>query len=426
MKYGKTIVPMLSVAALLLTACASDDVTTTALKAEAVNIAVSEVQAVSRAGFVGELDPLFIRATGIGVYAYVTSGTTWAAGGSTRTPNFMLNEHVTFESSQGWVYRPLKYWPNQAATPASIDRVSFFAYAPYVDLDKVPYNDAAAALTAAAADGFEYQGILSLPSTDTEGTPKIAYTVAPNPAFSVDLMYGVAARPYTADESTSPEETPIEAGKPFTDMTKQLADGQLEFRFCHALTRLTAYADITDNEDFPTDFNNTRVVFSDITIGGGQLLFKRGILSLLNTTANTPEWENIGGPVGNLSDYIDTSVKRSTAGASASAYFANQPLGVTLETKSVFGLGVDGRTPAALLFIAGNWTGDPTLTVTYHIIKRNGSEPYEYSEDEVTQTVTLKDVVFSPGSSTVLRLHLDFSEADPVLKVDASKFTEQW
>ena len=160
-----------TLAVLLITACNADNASALddrsgsgTLSSEAVTFGVSEVQAVSRAGFVGELDPLFIRATGIGVYAYVTSGTTWTAGGSTRTPNFMLNEHVTFESSQGWVYRPLKYWPNQAATPASIDRVSFFAYAPYVDLDKVPYNDAAAALTAAAADGFEYQGILSLPS----------------------------------------------------------------------------------------------------------------------------------------------------------------------------------------------------------------------------------------------------------------------
>ena len=442
MKYGKTIVPMLSVAALLLTACASDDVTTTASKAEAVNIAVSEVQAVSRAGFVGELDPLFIRATGIGVYAYVTSGTTWAAGGSTRTPNFMLNEHVTFESSQGWVYRPLKYWPNQAAegsnpvdaqgggqatTPGSIDRVSFFAYAPYVEIDAVSYNDATTAMTAANTDpDFKDEGILSLPSTDTEGTPKIAYTVAPNPAFSVDLMYGVAARRYTAEETTGGQGATVEEGMPFTDMTKEVAGDRMYFRFCHALTRLMVYADVIDNEETPVDFLNTRLVISGITIGGGQLLYKRGILSLLNTTADTPLWEYMAGEVGSMDDYISTDMKRQAEGAFTDAFFAHQPLGVTTETQSVFGLGVDGRTPAALLFIAGNRTDDPTLTVTYHIIRRDGTPPFGYTEARVTNTVELKDVTFAPSETTVLRLHFDFNEKDPVLIIDSDKYTEQW
>ena len=441
MKYGKTIVPMLSVAALLLTACASDDVTTTALKAEAVNIAVSEVQAVSRAGFVGELDPLFIRATGIGVYAYVTSGTTWTAGGSTRTPNFMLNEHVTFESSQGWVYRPLKYWPNQAAdgsnpvdgvgggtatTPDDIDRVSFFAYAPYVDLDAVAYHDATEAIAAADDPAFTGEGILSLPDDNTTGTPKIAYSIAPRPAFSVDLMYGVAARLYLANENAGSQGANVEEGMPFTDMTKLQADGQLEYRFQHALTSFTAYIDIIDNEDFPTDFANTRVVISNITITGGQLLYKRGVLSLLNTTANTPLWEDIAGPVGDMSDYIATAVKRSNEGTSVSARFAHQPLGVTTTEQSVFGLGVDGRTTAALLFIAGPRTADPVIKVTFHVMKRDASEESGYSDKEVTQSAVLKDVEFLPGHNTVLRMHIDFTESDPVLTVDPTKFTEQW
>ena len=456
MLHNRLYTALTSLAVLMMTACNADVPTASDERSgtsgtsfqEAVTFGVSEVQAVSRTGFVGELDELFMRATGFGVYAYITTDNrTWASAGATATPDFMTNQHVTYEGSEGWVYRPLKYWPNEAVdgtdpvdgmgggtattTAGGTDRVSFFAYAPYVNTDAVPYNDAAAALAAAAIPSFAHDGILSLPDDGTQGTPKIAYCVAKKPAFSVDLMYGVAARRYFADENTGGQGEAVDAGMPFTDMTKQLADGRLEYRFCHALTRLTVFADIIDNEDFPTDFNNTRVVISNITIAGGQLLYKRGMLSLENTTANTPQWQDIAGAVGDMSDYIATAVKHTDEGKFSSTYFAHQPLGVTTTEQSLFGFGVDGHTAAALLFIAGEASAAeprewPLLTVTYHVIRRDGSEPFGYTDTEVTSEVSLENVVFKPSETTVLRLHFDFNEKNPTLIVDATKFTEQW
>jgi hypothetical protein len=83
------------------------------------------------------------------------------------------------------------------------------------------------------------------------------------------------------------------------------------------------------------------------------------------------------------------------------------------------------------LFIAGEANADeprvwPLLTVTYHIIRRDGSEPYGYTDTEVTREVTLKNVEFKPSETTVLRLHFDFNEKNPTLIVDSDKYTEQW
>ena len=416
---------------LLITACnadvpaASDERSGTSGTSfqEAVTFGVSEVQAVSRTGFVGELDELFMRATGFGVYAYVTSdGGTWASAGSTATPDFMTNEHVSYEPNDGWTYRPLKYWPNEAAD-GTIDRVSFFAYAPYVDLSDVAYHDATAAMIAAAAPAFTGEGILSLPIAATAGTPKIAYSVASRPAFSVDLMYGVAAPPQ--------EGTVVSAGMPFLDMTKEAVFDRIDYRFCHALTRVVAFADVIDNVEEPVDFLNTKLVISGIVLGGGQVLYKRGVLNLQNTEANAPKWEDKDGMVGDMTDYMATTMLHTDAGKSTDTYFAHQPLGVSTTEQSLFGLGVDGRTAAALLFIAGEANADeprvwPLLTVTYHIIRRDGSEPYGYTDTEVTREVTLKNVEFKPSETTVLRLHFDFNEKNPTLIVDSDKYTEQW
>ena len=58
----------------------------------------------------------------------------------------MVNEKLLWNATnQGWYYNPLKYWPNETdndsqssnatmldGTFSHIDRLTFFAYAPYV------------------------------------------------------------------------------------------------------------------------------------------------------------------------------------------------------------------------------------------------------------------------------------------------------
>ena len=76
---------------------------------------------------------------GFGVFGYFTNNGDYDA--NTSTPNFMYNEQVTYTTATGtlaqWTYEPVKYWPNEfgdAAQSDDLDKVSFFAYAPYVDV----------------------------------------------------------------------------------------------------------------------------------------------------------------------------------------------------------------------------------------------------------------------------------------------------
>ena len=77
-------------------------------------------------------------AAGFGVFAFFTDNGDYDA--NTSTPNFMYNEQVTYKASgtlADWTYEPVKYWPNEygdGAQSDDVDKVSFFAYAPWVDV----------------------------------------------------------------------------------------------------------------------------------------------------------------------------------------------------------------------------------------------------------------------------------------------------
>jgi hypothetical protein len=89
---------------------------------------------------------------GFGVFAYLTDGTAFdtqfpnAAAYTTFANFFMQNQQVTWNNSyqnadevwqKDWVYSPLKYWPN-STNNATSRYISFFAYAPWVDVSTNP------------------------------------------------------------------------------------------------------------------------------------------------------------------------------------------------------------------------------------------------------------------------------------------------
>lgn len=104
--------------------------------------------------------------TTLGVFAYLTSG---AFDGSSSTPNFMYNQKVEWQTAdKSWNYSPLKYWPGNTT-----DKISFFAYAPYVD---------------EAASG----GSTPIFKKKTgAGFPKFDYAVPAAENSQVDLLTGV-------------------------------------------------------------------------------------------------------------------------------------------------------------------------------------------------------------------------------------------
>jgi len=375
---------LLLCATTLIAACTADGTDEATNDHVPVMFALDESQApepgdggTTRAGFEGEMTAQAIRSTGFGVYARMTGGSGF---------NFMSNQYVGWAGS--WSYHPVKYWPNQSS-----DHVSFFAYAPHVDNSDAPYTDAATALSRCVADG--HYGILSLPAAAATGDPKIAYRVAANPAESVDLMFGVAAHAYDATTAAlGTSATTVAAGMPFLNMTRQLANSPLAFRFAHALAGLTVY--VTAEALDAIDWSRTRILIEDISLGtAGQQLYTRGILNLNNTTPFQPLWESLDGAVSSLADAIDVRLRYD-----AGATFGAQPAGLQLQTRPIFGQGFDGS-DARLFYIPGPAVsgGVVTMTVTYHIMKADGT-------DRTLVSTAAPDFSFAPGHTVALNLHL--------------------
>ena len=113
----------------------------------AINFSVYTPRTVTRAGVGGISTDAGLKdnttdfgKAGFGIIAYYTDDEKY--DGETSTPNFMYNTQVKYNASSTstatkWEYNPVMYWPNEFGTSANsenIDYVSFFAYAPYIDV----------------------------------------------------------------------------------------------------------------------------------------------------------------------------------------------------------------------------------------------------------------------------------------------------
>ena len=127
----------------------------------------------------------------MGVFAYHTSDNFSDAA----TPGFMFNQKVErTENKAAWTYSPLRYWPNNPA-----DKLSFFAYAPYVD---------------ETAEGGSNPAFLD--KTVAKGFPTLTYTVASVEADQKDLLVSI----------------------PLMNQTYQGTSGSIGFTMKHTLSRV--------------------------------------------------------------------------------------------------------------------------------------------------------------------------------------------
>lgn len=136
----------------------------------------------------------------IGVFGYSHTGT-WAANGTTAVPDYYLNQAVIDRNGTGnWTYNGVtKYWPTDDK------KVSFFAYAPYDDLD-------------------EYFNLI--PSTkNVAGSPQMTYSVPASVYDQIDILYNMQR-----------------------DQTRNTNNGTVAFTMDHALTRIGFQIKLKDNE----------------------------------------------------------------------------------------------------------------------------------------------------------------------------------
>ena len=260
----------------------------------------------TRAGFAGQIDLTQLKKKkaeggGFGVFAYYTDNNEYDPQ---RIPNFMYNQAVFWNGEDGsgtndiWQYEPIKYWPNEYGTSAisdDADKVSYFAYAPYVDV--IPSTGK----IAGAADEAKW-GITGMSRNSATGDPMIKYMVSFDKDKMVDLLWGVCDDPQWRIINNNLQvlnegvkglpwlnvERPLEAA------TQAAAtSSKLKFNFKHALSQLNVQIDTyADGDAAATIDAASRVYIRSISFTG---FATQGCLNLNNTDANKALWLDYSG-----------------------------------------------------------------------------------------------------------------------------------
>ena len=246
----------------------------------------------SKAGKTGELttDGLKVADAGFGVFAYYTADEPYSGASG---PSFMYNEKVTYDGTN-WVYSPIKYWPNEfgaAASSDEVDRLTFFAYAPYVAV--TPSNG--------MVTGDNTTGIVALSRNSVGGDPIVKYIVSLDPTKCVDLCWGVSKNGLT--ESVDGNNNHVAAGAPYIDVVKLKKDAKIEYDFRHALSAINVTIDAAVDATTPGTAvdADTKIFIRSVSFEG---LATKGALNLNSTAENGPLWTDYSGAGVPLSEVL--------------------------------------------------------------------------------------------------------------------------
>ena len=384
----------------------------------------------TKAGKTGELTTATLQEAdgGFGVFGYYGNG---ALYNESSKPDFMYNEVVTYAAGSGkWEYHPVKYWPNEFGTAASseaVDRLSFFAYAPYAEV--IPSTGIVTATGEAANTG-----IIGLSRNIAAGDPMVMYSASLTPGAGVDLCWGVAAADFTS--SVDGDNNHVDKGSPFINVIKPKTGDRLQFEFNHALAQLNVQVDADiDVESHATSSlaAGTHIYVRSVTFTGFTL---RGSLNLNANTTNGPAWFDLSGS-GRLKRDPITIFDGRTDGLEAIAADVNEvpsglypaivqdgtTVGVTNTPVNLFN---STEKEAPILVIPTS--GVPVkVTIVYDVETADPSLPGYLSdgvtrgisvENTITKTVQLSgaNMALEAGKKYVLGLHLGLTS----VKFDAT------
>lgn len=395
----------------LLSCTSSDDAITEPTDNEnTIVLGVKEVVSpVSRVQHTGSMDFAQLETTGFGVYGYEGSA---EYESSTKEYNlFTANTHVTFVTDGtapttsldipgSWKYTEessgLKPWNKDK-------KYTFFAYAPYMSAGEGTYGT--------------NPGINAI-STGS-GDPTISYTVATDPAESVDLLWGVRT------------DTKEKSGLPWIDLQQGQTNSAVLFTFYHALCAIGVRAQVlVDQENRLTDFEDRshlgtigkadgcKVTLKSITITPAGTtspvkaavpLYKSGVLNLHNTTAHVPNWQSKSGTIAvfelNSSAVIDPKL------LDPHPDHVNDATGYEVMTSAAYDTEVPGVTESAntqnviksnnLFMHIPQEAQDYDISVQYFITYKTETG---YHREEVSGTAKVKDLELVAGVKYYLNL----------------------
>ena len=295
----------MAAAALALAACTSDDLSVNDSRRQqpqqsdstAVGFDVYAPRTTSRGGYVGTIGNTQLQLSkadggGFGVFGYYTDNNDYDPQSQ---PNFMYNQYVGYDSGNSrWVYDPIKYWPNEYgsdATSDDADRVSFFAYAPYVEV--VPSTGKLIKQGEPTSDEDKW-GITGMTRNSATGDPIVKYIASFDQDKSVDLLWGTVGASKTQWDIVQGGATQdLDEGLPWLNVqrpreaaTQTQASQRVTFQFEHALAQLSVNIDADIDEAGHSHENaldsKTRIWVRSVTFNGFAI---KGALDLNNTEA---------------------------------------------------------------------------------------------------------------------------------------------
>lgn len=381
-------------AAVLAAGCAKNEVIQNQGPGDAVSFGVYVPKTVTKAGATGTITTdgtggttsLQSTSVGFGVFATYSNGGSYS---ETIGPNFMYNQKVTWTAPVAdpptpgkWGYTPVKYWPNEtvddsngAHGPAAADKLSFFAYAPYVD----------------DPDGDTW-GITDLTDNNVGSDPMVTYAVATDPSQAVDLIWAVAPSAgfsYTDVHGTT---VSVTGGMPLINLTKPNITTTIPFHFRHATARLGfkivgAIDQIAAGGELAPE---TKITVEQVRVVDLPV-YTNGVLNLNNTAtgANKPNWVTRTGESTTLVISGDNlNVKIKDASYPGTAFDAIEGVEPT-PAKNVF---VNDNTFFTLLPKDGPITA--RIEITYYVTTKDGNLASGYSR---VQNIIYKDINFASG-----------------------------
>ena len=424
---------MFATAALMLTACSNDsDVVVpggASLQSGPSAVAFDTyTSAATKAGYEGIMTTDLLKSEGFGVFAQYSDGTGSTDGAYSKTTepvaNFMWNQYVHY--TDAWTYAPLKYWPNETTEdPQSdglsthVDKLSFFAYAPYVaelsgayngKLDGIVYSDAPTIANSNVSSGA-IRGIEAVIANNATGNdPWVRYAVATDPSKSVDLLWGVAPSGGLSYTDVTGGTTSVDPGMPLIDLVKPTKDQKIKFLFKHALARIgmTIVAAVDQISAGGSLDANTKIVVESVQLDevtATKQLKMKGALNLNNTSANQALWVETSGDVTGLTVTKDDLLNPEIAWTGVvSTSFAKA--GVTTAEKPVIKDGSDNL--HYFMVIPGHANTDIKVTITYYVITQDAKVATGYSsvKNVITKTVTVNSLTNNKAYNLKLILGL--------------------
>lgn len=402
------------VVAAVLAGCSSEELgssekpTGTGTGGNTIVLGVKEVRsAVTRSQHTGSMDFTQLKSTGFGVYGYGYKGT---YNSSSPTPTLFAdnasNTHVTWVSGGtdptttlvhpgSWIYTATATDQKEWVTT---DKYTFFAYAPY--------------MADASNSG---PGITSVKTDVEAGDPTIGYTVATDPAQSVDLLWGVR----TDSEAKS--------GLPWLDCMQTETASTVLFTFCHALCAVGFHAQVMADQANDTDnlgdmsqlgtigdADGCKVTLKSITITPAGFPDKKPAvastpfhqsakLNLNNDTKFQPKWSDYSGTIASLT-LDDGEIDTRLLDPNTSDFEDDNPKNYDVMTSESYDTEVPGITEKAdsQAVIAGDNVfmlipqdaQDYTVSIEYYITYKTASG---YHREAKTGTATLRNIELMAG-----------------------------